>query len=253
MLVLGWRWHLAASGRHVLTDSGRELASSGVASQVQAGCSSWQTCMQHAAGSCQPRRSGCQRCAGHEMQRKSCKPFRHPSPICMQSASSPSKLMQPAGHLHACCAGVDWRQKLDAQRGAVLATELKNNANKLARWTAAAMISGTELIKLGYISRHHPRENRHHTILGTQVSFGSGLCRALGPLQSTTLFWQTDKDWQVRQRAAMKGLHPAELLGNTPTACRHVLSLCVDRLHALPLCVDSFTAWRHLRNLGMLS
>lgn len=28
---------------------------------------------------------------------------------------------------------VDWRQKLETQRGAVLATELKNNANKLAR------------------------------------------------------------------------------------------------------------------------
>lgn len=30
--------------------------------------------------------------------------------------------------------GVDWRQKLETQRGAVLATELKNNANKLARY-----------------------------------------------------------------------------------------------------------------------
>ncbi|PSC67004.1 eukaryotic translation initiation factor 3 subunit D-like [Micractinium conductrix] len=33
--------------------------------------------------------------------------------------------------------GVDWRQKLENQRGAVLATELKNNANKIAKWTAA--------------------------------------------------------------------------------------------------------------------
>jgi translation initiation factor 3 subunit D len=30
--------------------------------------------------------------------------------------------------------GVEWRQKLETQRGAVLATELKNNANKLARY-----------------------------------------------------------------------------------------------------------------------
>lgn len=29
--------------------------------------------------------------------------------------------------------GVDWRRKLDTQRGAVLATELKNNANKIAK------------------------------------------------------------------------------------------------------------------------
>lgn len=31
--------------------------------------------------------------------------------------------------------GVDWRSKLDAQKGAVLATEIKNNNCKLAKWT----------------------------------------------------------------------------------------------------------------------
>ena len=31
--------------------------------------------------------------------------------------------------------GVDWRNKLDIQRGAVLATEIKNNNCKLAKWT----------------------------------------------------------------------------------------------------------------------
>ena len=32
--------------------------------------------------------------------------------------------------------GVDYRTTLDSQRGAVLATECKNNGCKLARWTA---------------------------------------------------------------------------------------------------------------------
>ena len=32
--------------------------------------------------------------------------------------------------------GVNWRQKIDTQKGAVLATELKNNSCKLAKWTA---------------------------------------------------------------------------------------------------------------------
>ena len=32
--------------------------------------------------------------------------------------------------------GVDYRKKIESQRGAVLATELKNNNNKLAKWTA---------------------------------------------------------------------------------------------------------------------
>ena len=65
--------------------------------------------------------------------------------------------------------GVDWRQKLETQRGAVLATELKNNANKLAKWTAAAHIAGADMIKLGYVTRSSPRDSTSHTILGTQV------------------------------------------------------------------------------------
>ena len=41
--------------------------------------------------------------------------------------------------------GVDWRQKLENQRGAVLATELKNNASKIAKWTAAALVGWVRL------------------------------------------------------------------------------------------------------------
>ncbi|KAE8783264.1 eukaryotic translation initiation factor 3 subunit D-like [Hordeum vulgare] len=61
--------------------------------------------------------------------------------------------------------GVDWKQKLESQRGAVLATELKNNANKLARWTAQALLSGADMMKLGYVSRVHPRDHFNHSIL----------------------------------------------------------------------------------------
>eukprot|EP00803_Ostreobium_quekettii_P009413 evm.model.scf_1171.4 EVM.evm.TU.scf_1171.4 scf_1171:13412-20218(+) len=65
-------------------------------------------------------------------------------------------------------AGVDWRQRLESQRGAVFATELKNNSNKLAKWTAAAILAGAHLIKLGYVSRVHPKDNQRHSILGMQ-------------------------------------------------------------------------------------
>ncbi len=65
--------------------------------------------------------------------------------------------------------GVDWRQKIENQRGAVLATELKNNANKLAKWTATALVAGVDTIKLGYVARAHPRDPHHHVILSTQV------------------------------------------------------------------------------------
>ena len=66
-------------------------------------------------------------------------------------------------------AGVDWRQKLDSQRGAVLATELKNNSNKLAKWTLQAMLAGADLIKLGYVSRKNPKSNENHVLLATGV------------------------------------------------------------------------------------
>ena len=43
----------------------------------------------------------------------------------------------------------EWRQKLDSQRGAVLATELKNNSFKLSKWTVCALLAGSDHIKFG--------------------------------------------------------------------------------------------------------
>ncbi|KAK8784871.1 hypothetical protein V5799_008764 [Amblyomma americanum] len=64
--------------------------------------------------------------------------------------------------------GIDWRQKLDTQRGAVLANELKNNSCKLAKWTVQALLAGSDQIKFGYVSRVHVRDSSKHAILGTQ-------------------------------------------------------------------------------------
>ena len=50
--------------------------------------------------------------------------------------------------------GVDWRQKLDVQPGAVLANELKHNACKLAKWTVQSLLAGSDIVKFGYISRY---------------------------------------------------------------------------------------------------
>ncbi|KAG8042084.1 hypothetical protein G9C98_000075 [Cotesia typhae] len=64
--------------------------------------------------------------------------------------------------------GVEWRQKLDTQRGAVLANELRNNACKLAKWTVQALLAGSDQIKFGYVSRASVRDSSKHVILGTQ-------------------------------------------------------------------------------------
>ena len=81
----------------------------------------------------------------------------------------------------------DWRSKLDSQRGAVVATEMKNNSCKLAKWTVQSVLAGADLLKIGYanesnmggavsllltsffryISRANPRDNTRHVILST--------------------------------------------------------------------------------------
>ncbi|ODM21408.1 Eukaryotic translation initiation factor 3 subunit D [Aspergillus cristatus] len=62
--------------------------------------------------------------------------------------------------------GLDWRNKLWSQRGAVIATEMKNNSCKLARWTTQAILAKADAMKLGFVSRANPRSNAGHVILG---------------------------------------------------------------------------------------
>ena len=64
--------------------------------------------------------------------------------------------------------GVNWRQKIDQQKGAVLATELKNNSCKLAKWTAQSILSGADQMKIGYVSRTNSSSAYEHVVLGTQ-------------------------------------------------------------------------------------
>lgn len=57
---------------------------------------------------------------------------------------------------------------MDKQRGAILATEIKNNGFKMARWTMEAILAGADFIKFGYVSRSAPRDSTQHVILGVQ-------------------------------------------------------------------------------------
>ncbi|RMZ13921.1 hypothetical protein D0860_02347 [Hortaea werneckii] len=61
---------------------------------------------------------------------------------------------------------LDWRTKLASQRGAVVATEMKNNSCKLARWTTQAMLAKADLMKLGFVSRQNPKSTAEHVIVG---------------------------------------------------------------------------------------
>jgi len=76
--------------------------------------------------------------------------------------------------------GVDWRQKLDSQRGSIMATELKNNANKIAKWLAQALLAGTDQLKLGFVSRSAPNSLLTHAILGSSTYKPSELAGQMG-------------------------------------------------------------------------
>ncbi|KAJ2115714.1 hypothetical protein IW146_002088 [Coemansia sp. RSA 922] len=75
---------------------------------------------------------------------------------------------------------LDWRQKLDSQRGAVVATEMKNNATKLARWAFQAVLAGAEQLKVGFVSRVSPRDRTRHGVLGFQTYRPSDFISQLG-------------------------------------------------------------------------
>ncbi|KAF2013254.1 eukaryotic translation initiation factor 3 subunit D [Aaosphaeria arxii CBS 175.79] len=61
---------------------------------------------------------------------------------------------------------LDWRTKLASQRGAVLATEMKNNSCKLARWAVQSILAKADTMKLGFVSRTNPKNNNDHVVLG---------------------------------------------------------------------------------------
>ena len=65
--------------------------------------------------------------------------------------------------------GIEWRQKLESQRAAVLANELKNNRNKLARWTCQALLAGVDFMKVCT----HTLSHTHLTHEGTRVDTSS--------------------------------------------------------------------------------
>ncbi|KAI3379467.1 hypothetical protein SNEBB_001317 [Seison nebaliae] len=46
----------------------------------------------------------------------------------------------------------DWRVRLKQSTAGTLATEIKNNANKFAKWVVSASVAGSDLLKIGLVS-----------------------------------------------------------------------------------------------------
>ncbi|KAH8740115.1 hypothetical protein FG386_001776 [Cryptosporidium ryanae] len=61
-----------------------------------------------------------------------------------------------------------WNTQLETQKGALLATEIRNNACQLAKWATQALLSGCEILKLGYIVRRSQNDRDNHQIISVQ-------------------------------------------------------------------------------------
>ena len=48
-----------------------------------------------------------------------------------------------------------------------MATEIKNNSNKLSRWTVESVLAGVNTMRLAFVSRTNPKAIRGHVVLGT--------------------------------------------------------------------------------------
>lgn len=79
-----------------------------------------------------------------------------------QGNSATSLLARPGG-------SISWREKIDSQAGSVLASELKNNSFKLAKWTAQSILAGASQMKIGFVSRTSPKNAYDHVVLATQT------------------------------------------------------------------------------------
>ncbi len=90
------------------------------------------------------------------------KKTQHMTAFCLNEFSTTAAVVSPSA------TQISWRNKIDNKRGAVLATELKNNSFKCAKWTAQSILAGADQMKIGFVSRTNPKNSNDHVILGTQ-------------------------------------------------------------------------------------
>jgi translation initiation factor 3 subunit D len=85
---------------------------------------------------------------------------------CLVKVQALNEIDARAAH---SCGAPDWRQKIDSQRGAVMASELKNNSHKLSKWITEAIIADVDQLRLGFVSRASPKDRKNHVIIGQSI------------------------------------------------------------------------------------
>lgn len=61
-----------------------------------------------------------------------------------------------------------WRNRLKNKNKILSDSEVKNNSCKIAKWTAMSLLSGVDLLKIGYVVRNKIQENHSHIVIDVQ-------------------------------------------------------------------------------------
>ncbi|KAL8454949.1 hypothetical protein Emag_001202 [Eimeria magna] len=112
-----------------------------------------------------------------------------------------------------------WRTLLETQRGALLATEVRNNACKLRKFVSSAMIAGCDELRLGFVARKSPNDNGKVHAATVRYSSSS---RGIQMEQHLIL---TVHNYQTRDLGRQIGLRPENAWG----IVRSVVDLLDDK------------------------
>ncbi|ODQ77905.1 hypothetical protein BABINDRAFT_163276 [Babjeviella inositovora NRRL Y-12698] len=75
---------------------------------------------------------------------------------------------------------LDWKTKLQTQKGAIIAAELKKNNNKVAKWATSALLADNDSLKLGFVSRVNQKANSKHVVLAVNTYKPQDLAISIG-------------------------------------------------------------------------
>jgi translation initiation factor 3 subunit D len=64
---------------------------------------------------------------------------------------------------------LNWRKKLESQKGSVFVAEMKNNSYKLSKWGTQSFLAGVDFLRLGYCSRQNVKDRKRHHILSSSL------------------------------------------------------------------------------------
>jgi translation initiation factor 3 subunit D len=80
----------------------------------------------------------------------------------------------------------NYRENFDKSRdAAVFATEMKNNACKVTKWLASAIVSGCDLLKVGFVARKSEEDPWNHNIVSVQTHKVKDLLQQMSISQQT--------------------------------------------------------------------